>query len=116
MLVHLLDASAGPGRTPLRDYEAINRELRLYDPALAQRPQIVALNKIDIPEVRRQRARIAVPFERRGLALHGVSAATGEGVPELLEAAWKVLAAARDEDAREAARASHAGAARPANR
>src|SRR3954471_5042373 len=42
LLVHLLDASAGePGRTPLSDYEAMNRELALYDPALAARPQLV---------------------------------------------------------------------------
>ena len=52
VLIHLLDATAGNGRTPLRDYEALNRELRLYDPRLAERPQIVAINKIDVPEVR----------------------------------------------------------------
>jgi GTP-binding protein len=95
LLVHLLDATAAGGRTPLRDYEAINRELRLYDPELAKRPQIVVLNKIDVPEVRARRARIAAPFKRRGLALHAVSAVTGEGVPELLEAVWRGLAQAR---------------------
>ncbi len=96
VLVHLLDATAGNGRTPLRDFETLNRELRLYDPKLAQRPQIVALNKIDLPDVRRNLARIAVPFKRRGLELIPVSAATGEGVPQLLEAAWRILSAAPD--------------------
>jgi GTP-binding protein len=96
ILVHLLDATAGEGRTPLRDYEAINRELRLHDPELAKRPQIVVLNKIDLPDVRARRARIAAPFKRRGLALHAVSAATGEGVAELLEVVWRHLAQQRE--------------------
>jgi len=94
VLVHMLDATAAEeGRTPLRDFEAINRELRLYDPKLADRPQIVVLNKIDVPEVKRRRARIAAPFERRGIPLHAISAATGEWVGDLLEAAWRLLAA-----------------------
>ncbi len=92
VLVHLLDATAGNGRTPLRDYEALNRELRLFDPRLAERPQIVAINKIDLPDVRRRLKTIAAPFKRRGLELFAISAATGEGVPQLLEAAWRILA------------------------
>jgi GTP-binding protein len=96
VLVHLLDASAGPGRTPLRDYETINRELAFFDPALAERPQIVVLNKIDLPDVRRRRKQLAAPFARRGIPLLGMSAVTGEGVNELLEAVWKLLARNRD--------------------
>jgi GTPase len=92
VLVHLLDATA-VGRTPLRDYEAMNRELALYDPELAARPQIVVLNKIDIPEVKRKLSRIAQPFKRRGLEVHPISAVTGEGVPALLEAVWRTLPA-----------------------
>ena len=95
VLIHLLDATAGPGRTPLRDWETLNRELALYDQALASRPQLVAVNKLDIPEVRRARARLAAPFKRRGIDLKFISAATGEGVPELLEAAWEVIRAER---------------------
>jgi len=109
VLLHLLDATAAGGRTPLRDYEAINRELRLYDPALAARPQIVVLNKIDLPEVRARVARIAAPFRRRGLELYAVSAATGEGVPELLEAAWRMHAQARDEARNEARNEARSG-------
>jgi GTP-binding protein len=96
VLVHLLDASAGAqgeGRTPLRDFSSINRELAAFDPALAQRPQVVALNKIDLPDVRRSLKRIEAPFARRGIALHPISAATGEGLDGLLEAVWRVLAA-----------------------
>src|SRR3954453_22608612 len=90
LLVHLLDASAS-GRTPLRDYEAMNQELALYDPALAARPQLVVLNKIDLPDVRKLAKQIARPFARRGIALHAISAATGEGTAELLESIWRAL-------------------------
>src|SRR5438876_331685 len=76
LLVHLLDASASePGRTPLRDYETMNRELALYDPELAARPQLVVLNKLDLPEVRKRAKQIARPFARRGIALAAISAA-----------------------------------------
>jgi GTP-binding protein len=109
VLVHLLDATAGNGRTPLRDYEALNRELRLYDPELAKRPQIVVLNKIDIPEVRRKLKTLAAPFKRRGLKLLAVSAATGEGVPQLLEAAWRILSATPNPIATSGMSANEAG-------
>jgi len=90
LLVHLLDASA-VGRTPLRDYEAMNRELALYDPDLAARPQLVVLNKIDLPDVRKRLKQIAAPFARRGIALAAISAATGAGTAELLESIWRAL-------------------------
>jgi len=80
-----------PERTPLRDFEATNRELELYDPQLAARPQIVAINKIDLPDVRRRLTALKRPFARRGIQVHAISAATGEGIPALLEAIWKAL-------------------------
>jgi len=90
LLVHLLDATQ-TGRTPLRDYEAMNRELALYDPGLAARPQLVVLNKIDLPDVRKRAKQIERPFARRGIPLHTISAATGEGTAELLESIWRAL-------------------------
>jgi GTP-binding protein len=95
VLVHILDATAGEGRSPLADFDAINRELALFDPELARRPQIVVLNKIDLPDVARLQKRLATSFARRKLRLHAISAATGEGVDALLEEAWKVLVAER---------------------
>jgi GTP-binding protein len=107
VLVHLLDASPGldavatsgapakSDRSPLRDFDAINRELALFDPALAERPQIVVLNKTDLPDVEATRKRLTASFARRKLKLHAISAATGEGVPALLEEIWKVLVAER---------------------
>jgi len=90
LLVHLLDATA-VGRTPLRDYETMNKELALYDPALAARPQLVVLNKIDLPEVRKRTKQIAGVFGRRGIKVAAISAATGEGTAELLESIWRAL-------------------------
>jgi GTP-binding protein len=92
LLVHLLDPSAAAdGRSPLADYEAMNRELALYDPELAARPQIVVLNKIDIPEVRKRKTQLARAFAKRGVSLLAISAATGEGTAELLESVWRAL-------------------------
>lgn len=98
LLVHLLEVAPAPDRTPLRDYQTIHRELELYAPELSARPQLVVLNKIDLPEVRRARARIARPFVARGLPFFAISAATGEGLPELLEAIWAELAAIRERE------------------
>jgi GTP-binding protein len=92
VLIHLLEVSTTPGRTPLRDYLALRKELALYDPAMAERPEIVVINKVDIPETRAKLARLRAPFKKRGLELMAISAVTGEGLPELLEAAWKALA------------------------
>jgi GTPase len=91
LLVHLLEVSATPERTPLRDYEILRRELTLYDPELAKRPEIVVLNKSDITETRSKVTRLRQAFARRKLPFFVVSAATGDGVPALLEAVWKAL-------------------------
>jgi len=93
VLLHLLEASvtAGPDRDPIRDHDALNRELAQYAPELAERPQIVALNKIDLTETREAAPSIQAAFAERGIELHLVSAATGEGVTGLLEAVWARL-------------------------
>jgi GTP-binding protein len=96
VLVHLLDATAaGPDRAPLKDFDAINRELALFDPALATRPQIVVLNKKDLPDVESVRRKLTTSFARRKIQLLAISAATGDGVQALLEAVWKVIEAQR---------------------
>src|SRR5258705_228724 len=52
VLLHLIDLSGLSGRSPLADFDAINRELELFDPALAARPQVVVGNKLDLAESR----------------------------------------------------------------
>jgi len=91
VLIHLLEVSAIPGRTPLRDYQTLRKELALYDADLASRPEIVALNKMDLPDVHTRVARLRATFARRKITLHAISTVTGEGIPALLEAAWKKL-------------------------
>jgi GTPase len=83
LLLHLLDASGASGRDPLDDFDVINRELALFDPTVAAKPQIVAANKIDaapaafLAALRRRAA-------QRSIELWPVSAATGVGVAELM--------------------------------
>ncbi|HEU5298249.1 MAG TPA: GTPase ObgE, partial [bacterium] len=78
VLIHLVDLAA-PDRDPLADFEAVASELRLYDPALAARPMLVALNKIDQPDARLRLADTAAALERRGYRTFAISGATGEG-------------------------------------
>jgi GTP-binding protein len=87
-LLHLVSVDAGEGRDPVRDFDVINAELQKFDPALAMRPQVVAMSKADLPEVRQAWGQARVEFERRGLDLLLVSAATGEGVREVLRALY----------------------------
>jgi GTP-binding protein len=90
-LLHLITVDAGDGREPLADFDAINAELSKFDPRLAARPQVVAMSKADLPEVREAWATAKTKFADRGLDLLLVSAATGEGVREVVVALWKVL-------------------------
>lgn len=81
VLLHLIDGS----RSDLVDsYRAVNAELSLFDEALAQKPQIVAVNKIDQPEVRQRLPEIRAAFSEIGIEVLAVSASTGEGVPQVI--------------------------------
>jgi GTP-binding protein len=88
-LLHIVDATftTGPDRSPLADFHVINGELASYAPELADKPQIVALNKADaLPED--EITRIRSEFTAEGIALYVMSAATGEGTQPVLEALW----------------------------
>jgi GTP-binding protein len=81
VLVHLVDGTSG---SPVDDMLAVNNELFLFDSSLAGRPQVVAVNKIDIPEVRERIAGIKAKFRDAGVTVIPVSASTGEGLRELV--------------------------------
>jgi GTP-binding protein len=103
VLIHIITIEHDPGRDPVRDYEALRRELEAFDPALASRPEIVAVSKIDLPFVRDAWRSMQARFRRRGVKLHKFSAATGEGTQELLQQVAQMiqrerLAAARTPD------------------
>jgi GTP-binding protein len=83
-LLHLVTVDPGEGRDPLADYDAINAELEKFDPKLAKRPQLVVMTKADLPDVRDAWKKAKRRFSKRGVDLLLVSAATGEGVRELL--------------------------------
>lgn len=90
VLVHVVDMAALEGRDPYEDWVKINEELRQYREDLARRPQIVAANKMDLPDARdnldafRKKAGPEVP-------VYPISAATREGVRELLFAVADLL-------------------------
>jgi GTP-binding protein len=83
VLLHLVDGSLPE---PLRAFDTINAELAQYDPRLAAKPQIVAFNKMDLPDAREAWLRARAEFERRGIEPRAISAATGEGVRDILRA------------------------------
>jgi len=91
LLIHLLDVSEEPPRSPVKDFQALNQELNAYHPSINEKAQIVALNKIDIPSVRERALNIERQFEEMGYRLYVISGKTGEGVEGLLEAAARTL-------------------------
>lgn len=84
LLVHVIDVSGTTGRCPISDFESINQELRLYSPKLCELPQVVALNKIDVPGAREKAESLVPVFAERGITAFPISAATGEGVNRLV--------------------------------
>jgi len=88
VLIHLIDLDPATGRDPVDDLRVINDELRAYSAALAERPQIVVLNKADllgaVPDVDARRERLEQHCAAAGMPLSVISAATGAGLTELL--------------------------------
>lgn len=84
LIIHVVDAAGVDGRDPVEDFHQINAELRQYHPQLAERPQIVALNKLDLPIAQENLERIkqVLPVEQE--RLFAIAAATHEGIAPLL--------------------------------
>ncbi|GAB2748427.1 GTPase ObgE [Nocardioides pakistanensis] len=94
-LVHVIDmATMEPGREPLGDLDVIERELSRYG-GLEDRPRLVALNKVDVPDARDLADIVREDFAARGLEVHEVSAASHEGLRELSFAMARIVAEAR---------------------
>ena len=91
ILIHLIDGSSV---SPVEDMVRVNAELGLFDMALAEKLQIVVVNKVDLPEVRAQLSAIKDAFGEVGTSVMFVSAAGGEGITELMAEAMKVLSRA----------------------
>jgi GTP-binding protein len=107
LLLHVLDTSGGlEERDPLADFRAIQAELESYDESLLDRPMLVVLNKIDLPEARSHLPRLKRAMARRGLPVFPISAATGEGVDALMQAVAAELREIETRAAEEAKRIS----------
>jgi GTP-binding protein len=103
LLIHVVDAAGVDGRDPLADYRQINAELEQYQPELARRPQIVALNKADLPEAQANLDRLLAAIRTPDTEVFAISGATRAGVDALMQRVAARLAAmpARDLAARD---------------
>ena len=97
VLVHVVDVSSASGRDPVEDFTVITRELAMFPgrdasgERLQDKPVLVAANKIDALDDPSRLERLRAHLQKAGIPLYPVSAATGEGLPLLLEAVWKRL-------------------------
>ncbi len=91
LLIHMLDASGSEGRDPLADFKAINEELKEYNERLAQRMQVVALNKTDLIADPEELELLVSEFEAMGYEVFPISAATGKGIDALLSRVIQLL-------------------------
>jgi GTP-binding protein len=97
LLIHLLDAGQIDEKDPLREWKTINRELEMFDPELAAKPQIVVANKIDLPDGREKAKLLAQKLPKAFRPLQTISAATTEGVQSLVQLVGRKLEELRKE-------------------
>ena len=91
VIIHIVDASGMEGRDPVDDYYKINKELKIYSEKIARRPQILACNKMDLPGAEENYGRLKELAAAEGIAIFPISAATKQGVQELINHVAKVL-------------------------
>ena len=90
MLIHIVDVSGSEGRNPIDDFEKINEELVKFNPELAQRPMIVAGNKIDMAEPE-QIEEFKNYVNSKGYEYYSICAPICEGTKELMNVTWNML-------------------------
>ena len=91
VLLHILDISDESYSNAWQDYETVNRELILFNPALMEKPQVVAINKIDLPITRERIKKEIDIFERNGIKILAFSAITGKGIDTVINEITKTL-------------------------
>ena len=104
LLVHLIDTSDTAETDPLKAFEVIEGELRAFSEALTEKPMIVAATKLDATTDRRKLEELRGFCEETGLEFHAISAATGEGLKELLRAMADALDRLPKQEIRDEAR------------
>ena len=98
LILHMIDLAPYDGTTPVDNYRAIRHELELHSKSLAERPSIVAANKIDVPEAAEALEELSRQIPEQ---IFPISALTGQGVPELMNELWKRLKEMKEEEGRE---------------
>jgi GTP-binding protein len=88
VLIHVLD---GLSEDPIGDFNQINSEMALFDPGLKDKPQIVVLNKMDLPDVQEKLAGIKKALKKQGVSVVGISTATHLNLKEILWQAHETL-------------------------
>lgn len=88
VLIHVLDATAPD---PLEDFAAINAEMRAFGHGLAEKPQLVAINKLDMPEARERFPALKAAIAAQGYEVFGISGLTREGVRALMGRAYQLV-------------------------
>lgn len=91
VLVHVVDAAALEDRDPVEDVKKINNEIFAYNESLIKRPQIIAANKVDIPEAAQNVERLKQVYEPKGYKVFPISAASNQGLQELIECITKLV-------------------------
>ena len=91
LLIHVVDIAEIDGRDAISDFDIINRELEMYNPELAKRPQIIAANKIDVLYEPEKLERFKTEMEKREYKVFEISAATNQGVDELIRYTYEQL-------------------------
>lgn len=91
VIVHIVDASGVEGRDPVEDYYKINKELKIYSEKIARRPQILAANKMDLPGAEENYVRLQELAKKEEIEIFPISAATRQGVQELINCVAKTL-------------------------
>lgn len=112
LLIHMLDGASFE-RDPWQDFQTINQELREYDEHLATRPQIVVLNKMDLPEAQERWPAFKAQAEAAGYPVFAISAVTHQGVDELMQYTVRRLTEIKQEEAERAAAQAAADMAGP---
>lgn len=91
LLIHVVDLAATEERDPVRDFEIINQELKAYSLSLSKVPQLVALNKMDLPDAQNHLAAMEKLLKSKKIPYFLISAATTEGVQKLVQAVREKL-------------------------
>lgn len=98
VILHIVDVSGCEGRDPVEDFKKINEELVLYSQKLADRPMLVVANKMDLPDAEANYQKLAAYVTSQGYPIMKASAATGQGLKEIMWKAYEMLQKAPKEE------------------